>query len=59
VVIRQQLIAAGFDFMGYHVEFLYRTVKDFFEEEEILPILKANSGTGFDPKVSLCNILLA
>ena len=45
--------------MEYYVEFLHRTVKDFFLEEEMLPILKATSGTGFDPKVALCNILLA
>lgn len=45
--------------MEYHVEFLHRTVKDFFLEEKMLPILKANSGNGFDPKVALCNMLLA
>lgn len=45
--------------MEYHVEFLHRTVKDFFLEEEMLPILKSNSGTGFDPKVALYNMLLA
>lgn len=59
VVIRHKLIAAGFAFMEYCVEFLHRTVKDFFLEEDMLPILKANSGTGFDPKVALCNMLLA
>ncbi|KAF8846688.1 hypothetical protein BDZ45DRAFT_755757 [Acephala macrosclerotiorum] len=49
----------SFAFMEHHVEFLHRTVKDFFLDEEILPLLKARSGTGFDPKVALCNVLLA
>ncbi|KAH7357187.1 hypothetical protein BKA65DRAFT_580575 [Rhexocercosporidium sp. MPI-PUGE-AT-0058] len=59
VEVKRSLDNKGFAFMEYCVEFLHRTVKDFFLEEDMLPILKANSGAGFDPKVALCNMLLA
>ena len=49
----------GFDFMRYHVDFLHRTVRDFFIAEEMLALLKARSGPGFDARVALCRLSLA
>ncbi|KAL3454592.1 hypothetical protein BJX65DRAFT_301228 [Aspergillus insuetus] len=44
----------------YHVDFLHRTVRDFFLETPVLDdFLKPDTKASFDPLLSLCRIMLA
>ena len=49
----------GDTFFKYKVDFMHRIVRDFLMTKSILSLLRGRTAAGFNPRTSLCRMLLA